>query len=36
MNEKQFIEEIAEIIEADASGLTMNSDFRESADFGLR
>ena len=33
MNEKQFIEEIAEIIEADASGLIMNSDFRESADF---
>ncbi|MCQ4764175.1 acyl carrier protein [Cloacibacillus evryensis] len=33
MNEKQFIEEIAEIIETDASELTMESDFRESADF---
>lgn len=34
MTEKQFIEEIAEIIEAeDASKLSMESDFRESADF---
>lgn len=34
MNEKQFIEEIAEIIEAeDASKLSMESNFRESADF---
>ena len=33
MNEKQFIEEIAEIIETDAYELTMESDFRESADF---
>ena len=33
MNENQFIEEIAEIIETDASELTMESDFRESADF---
>ena len=32
MNEKQFIEEIAEIIETDASELTMESYFRESAD----
>ncbi|EHL65515.1 hypothetical protein [Cloacibacillus evryensis] len=34
MTEKQFIEEIAEIIEAeDASKLSMESNFRESADF---
>ena len=33
MNEKQFIEEIAEIIETNASELTMESNFRESADF---
>ena len=33
MNEKQFIEEIAEIIETNTSELTMESNFRESADF---
>ena len=33
MNKKQFIEEIAEIIEAEATALTMESDFRETADF---
>ena len=34
MDTKQFIEEIAEIIEAeDVSKLSLKSDFRESADF---
>ena len=33
MTDKQFIEEIAELIEADPSQLTMDSDFRESADY---
>ncbi len=34
MEKRQFIEEIAEIIEAeDASKLSMDSDFRESADY---
>ena len=33
MTDKQFIEEIAELIEADPSQLTMASDFRESADY---
>lgn len=33
MDIKQFIEEIAEIIEADPTTLTLDSDFRESADY---
>lgn len=33
MNERTFIEEIAEIIEADPKELTLNSDFRKSADY---
>lgn len=33
MTDKQFIEEIAEIIEADPTTLTLDSDFRESADY---
>ena len=33
MTDKQFIEEIAEIIEADPATLTLDSDFRESADY---
>lgn len=33
MTEKQFIEELAEIIEADPTTLTLDSDFRESADY---
>lgn len=33
MDEKRFIEEIAEIIEADAKDLTLESDFRKSADY---
>ncbi|WP_346689508.1 phosphopantetheine-binding protein [uncultured Cloacibacillus sp.] len=33
MDVKQFIEEIAEIIEADPTTLTLDSDFRESADY---
>ena len=33
MTEKEFIVEIAEIIEADAKDLTCESDFRKSADY---
>ena len=33
MTEKQFIEELAEILEADHTTLTLDSDFRESADY---
>ena len=33
MDVKQFVEEIAEIIEADPTTLTLDSDFRESADY---
>lgn len=33
MTEKEFIFEIAEIIEADAKDLTFESDFRKSADY---
>jgi len=33
MDEKQFIEDIAEIIEADPKELTLDSDFRKSADY---
>ena len=33
MTDKQFIEELAEIIEADPTTLTLDSDFRESADY---
>ena len=33
MDIRHFIEEIAEIIEADPTTLTLDSDFRESADY---
>ena len=33
MTEKQFIEELAEILEAEPTTLTLDSDFRESADY---
>lgn len=33
MDEKRFIEDIAEIIEADVKDLTFESNFRESADY---
>lgn len=33
MDVKQFIEELAEILEADPTTLTLDSDFRESADY---
>lgn len=33
MDAKQFIEELAEILEADPTTLTLDSDFRESADY---
>lgn len=33
MDTKQFIEELAEILEADPTTLTLDSDFRESADY---
>lgn len=33
MDIKQFIEELAEILEADPAALTLDSDFRESADY---
>lgn len=33
MNERTFIEDIAEIIEADPKELTLDSDFRKSADY---
>lgn len=33
MDTKQFIEELAEILEAEPTTLTLDSDFRESADY---
>lgn len=33
INERQFIDELAEIIEADPSSLTLESDFRKSCEF---
>jgi acyl carrier protein len=33
INERQFIDEVAEIIEADPKSLSLASDFREKADF---
>ena len=33
MNEREFIDEVAEILEADPENLTLASDFREAADF---
>ena len=33
MNEREFIDEVAEIIEADPKSLSLASDFREEADF---
>ena len=33
MTQDQFIEELAEILEADPTTLTLDSDFRESADY---
>lgn len=33
MTKDQFIEELAEILEADPTTLTLDSDFRESADY---
>lgn len=33
MDVKQFIEELAEILEANPTTLTLDSDFRESADY---
>jgi len=33
MDERQFINELAEIIEADPSSLTLESDFRKSCEF---